>query len=190
MEQDAQENVYRKTAGIAGIITIIMGVVLAGAFPVSSPKMPEGFFTPIIAFEFIETTTETKELLAWDNTSQRTELIAAMRLGIKLDYVFMSAYTMFLGLFSWVCYKISKQRMYVLGVVVAPIIWVADVIENFQLLNIMTNLLVGESISSELELLNIFTWIKWGGIALIFSLQLLLLLIDRLLMKCFQCRLS
>ena len=170
VEQEGQANSFKRTAGIAGIITIVMGVVLAGAFPVSSPEMPEGFFTPIIAFEFIETATETKKLLAWDDASQRTELIEAMRLGMKLDYVFMSAYTLFLGLFSWVCYKISKQRRYVFGVAIAPIVWAADGIENLQLLNIMSNLLAGEPISSELELLNIFTWIKWGGIALIFSL--------------------
>lgn len=169
MEQNVQENSFKRTAGIAAIITIVMGIVLAGAFPVSSPEMPEGFFTPIIAFEFIETATEAKKLLAWDNTSQRTELIEAMRLGIKLDYVFMSAYSFFLGLFSWVCYKTSKQRRYLFGVVIAPVVWVADGIENFQLLNIMSNLLAEESIFFELQLLSTFTWIKWGGIGLIFT---------------------
>ena len=169
MEQGAQGVSFKRTAGKAGIVTILLGVILAGAFPVSSPEMPEGFFTPIIAFEFIETKDEVEKLLAWDNTVQRTGLIDAMRFGIKLDYVFMSAYSLFLGLFSWVCYKISQKRMYITGVVIAPIVWIADGIENLQLLNIMSNLLAEESISFELELLSIFTWIKWGGIAVIFT---------------------
>lgn len=169
VEQGAQGGSFKRTAGIAGIVTILMGIILAGAFPVSSPEMPEGFFTPIIAFEFIETKDEIEKLLAWDNTVQRTGLIDAMRFGIKLDYVFMSAYSLFLGLFSWVCYKISQKRMYLTGVVIAPIVWIADGIENLQLLNIMSNLLVEESIAVELELLSIFTWIKWGGIAVIFT---------------------
>jgi len=169
VEQGAQGVSFKRTAGIAGIVTILLGVILAGAFPVSSPEMPEGFFTPIIAFEFIETKDEVEKLLAWDNTVQRTGLIDAMRFGIKLDYVFMSAYSLFLGLFSWVCYKISQKRMYITGVVIAPIVWIADGIENLQLLNIMSNLLAEESISFELELLSIFTWIKWGGIAVIFT---------------------
>jgi len=169
LKQSAQGNAFKRTAGIAGVVTILMGIMLAGAFPVSSPEMPEGFFTPIIAFEFIETKDEIEKLLAWDNAVQRTDLIDAMRFGIKLDYVFMSAYSLFLGLFCWVCYRISKKRVYLTGVVIAPIVWIADGIENLQLLNIMSNLLAEESISFELEFLSIFTWIKWGGIAVIFT---------------------
>jgi len=168
--QKPQGNSFKGTAGIAGVITILMGIVLTGVFPVSSPEMPKGFFTPIIAFEFIETKAEVKKLLAWDNSSQRADLIEAMRLGTTLDYVFMSAYSLFLGLFSWACYKKSPKRRYLVGVVIAPIIWVADGVENLQLLNIMTNLLAEESISYQLELLSLFTWIKWGGIAVTFSL--------------------
>lgn len=170
MEQQTQGNSFKTAAGIAGIVTIILGIGLAGVFPVSSPGMPQGFFTPIIAFEFIETQEEVKKLLAWDNTVQRSGLIDAMRFGIKLDYLFMSAYSVFLGLFSWGCYRVSQKRVYLTGIVIAPIVWVADGIENFQLLNIMSHLLAEESIAVELELLSISTWIKWGGIAVIFSI--------------------
>ena len=168
--QKPQGNPFKRTAGIAGVITILMGIVLAGAFPVSSPEMPKGFFTPIIAFEFIETKAEVEKLLAWGNTSERTDLIEAMRLGIALDYVFMCAYSLFLGLFCCVCYRKSQKRRYLVGVLAAPIVCIADGIENLQLLNIMTNLLAEEAISFQLELLSISTWIKWGGIAVIFSL--------------------
>jgi len=41
--------------GYVGLLVIIMSVTLVIIFPSKASKMPDGFFTPIIAFEFIQT---------------------------------------------------------------------------------------------------------------------------------------
>lgn len=42
-------------AGIVGLLVIVMSIVLLAVFPSKAVRLPDGFFTPIIAFEFIET---------------------------------------------------------------------------------------------------------------------------------------
>jgi len=131
--------------------------------------MPDGFYTPIIAFEFVQTRQEVIQLFDWADKAQHQQMIEKMDLGNQLDYFYMLAYSSFLFLFSTRCAKLTGQKIYYLGAVIAIIVLFSDAIENQQLLSMTTKL--GEAnMDKELFLLNLFTWFKWGGITLILVL--------------------
>jgi hypothetical protein len=56
----------------------------------------------------------------------------------------------------------NKVKMGYLGAIISVIIGLADVVENIQLLTILEKLDLSATYQTELSLLNIWTWIKWG----------------------------
>ena len=153
--------------GYLGLAFIMMSVLLLFVFPTKAPSLPEGFCTPIIAFEFIQTKTEVIEIFGGEYITMRNEMARAMDLGNRLDYVYMCLYSAFLMMVSVTCARLSKNKYYYAGVVLTLVVLAADALENVQLLGITANLSTG-NFDYQLRLLHLFTWIKWGGIALIF----------------------
>jgi hypothetical protein len=153
--------------GYLGLAVIAMSVVLLFVFPSKVPSLPEGFFTPIIAFEFVQSSDEVFQMFGGSDLPGRNNMKDAMDLGNRLDYAYMGLYSMFLLLFSTTCAKIAKNPYYYAGAVIALVVLAGDAMENIQLLGITANLSIGD-FSPYLEPLQIFTWIKWGGIGLIF----------------------
>jgi len=160
------EKPFIKT-GYLGLCIIIMSLVLLFAFPANTPHIPEGFFTPILAFEFIETQQDVLSLFGYENKSLRDELIRKMNLGNYLDYIFMTLYTMFISFFSISCFKITKKKIFLIPVFLSLLILICDAFENVQLLSITNKIDTG---AFEKELINLyfFTWIKWLSIPICF----------------------
>ena len=50
------------TVGYVGIILLALGLFLMSSFPKYVPYMADGFKTPIIYFEFVETIEQTQQL--------------------------------------------------------------------------------------------------------------------------------
>ena len=153
--------------GYVGLAVIAMSVVLLWVFPAKAPLLPQGFFTPIIAFEFVQTPDEVFQMFGGADPIVRSEMKDAMDLGNRLDYIYMCLYSMFLALFSITCARISKDSYYYIGAALAFVVLAGDAMENVQLIGITANLTTGD-IAPYLGLLHMFTWIKWGGLALIF----------------------
>jgi len=153
--------------GFIGIAVVVMSIVLLSVFPSRSPSMPKGFFTPIIAFEFIESSEEVHQLFGEKNSPERQDMARAMDRGNRLDFIYMLLYSSFLFAFSIQCSREREQRIFYLGAVISIIVLAGDFMENLQLLEI-TSRLQGGSFDGELMALKIFTWQKWGGIATIF----------------------
>jgi len=153
--------------GCIGLAVIAMSVVLLFVFPSKAQWMPKGFFTPIIAFEFIQSPEEVLQMFGGTDLFIQNKMVNAMDLGNHLDYMYMCLYAMFLFLFSTTCAKIAKNPYYYAGAALALAVLAGDALENIQLIGITANLSTGDIMSS-LRLLMIYTWIKWGGIALIF----------------------
>jgi hypothetical protein len=154
-------------AGYLGLSVIAMSIVLLFIFPSKAPSLPEGFITPIIAFEFIQSPDEVFQMFGGADLAVQNKMVDAMDLGNRLDYVYMCLYSMFLLLFSTTCAKIAKKPYYYAGAVIALAVLAGDAMENIQLLGITENLSTGD-IEPFLGLLYLFTWIKWGGLALVF----------------------
>ena len=84
-----------------------MGSVLLMVFPSKAPWMMDGFFTPVIAFEFIQSQSEVYQLFGLPGSLDQLPMgqmmsqemtqamIKAMDLGNRLDYIFMVLYTLF-----------------------------------------------------------------------------------------------
>jgi len=148
-----------------------MAGVLLVVFPSKAPWMMDGFFTPVIAFEFIQSPGEVYQLFGLpgspDQLFMSQAMIKAMDLGNRLDYIFMVLYASFLFFFSFVCAKNTGQKHYYSACILSIVILIADIMENIQLLRITAKIII-DDFGKELFLLHWFTWIKWGGITIVF----------------------
>ena len=153
--------------GFLGLLVIGMSIVLLMVFPSKAPWMMDGFFTPIIAFEFVQSQSEVYQLFGLPDSPDQLSMIKAMDFGNRLDYIYMVLYTSFLFFFSFVCAKNTGQKYYYAGSMLSFVILVADALENIQLLRI-TAKITSQDLGKELSLLHCFTWIKWGGITVVF----------------------
>jgi hypothetical protein len=158
-------------SGIIGILLIITSLVLMKVFPSQAPKLPDGFFTPILAFEFAISRQEIENLFGEPQSDYRKSMVAAMDLGNRLDYAYMILYSSFLFGFSITCARLSRNRRYYFAALVSVLVLVGDAMENIQLFGITRKLADG-GFEKELQLLFYFTWLKWGGLALVFLILL------------------
>jgi hypothetical protein len=161
--------------GIAGLLMIAMSIGLLAIFPPKAPNMPDGFFTPIIAFEFIETRAEVVAMFTQKDDAGRESInepmLAAFDLGNRLDYIYMVLYSGFLMMFSLTCAKLSGKKYFYAATALSLFVLACDALENIQLLGITAYLRSGMTMGDlEALLVNLsrFTWMKWGGIAAIF----------------------
>lgn len=154
-------------SGIIGICVILCSVVLLLVFPGRASKLPHGFVTPIIAFEFIQTPQEVLDLFGPQGTIDHARLVKAFDLGNRIDFLYMALYCAFLFVFSMKVARLRGKRVYRLGGVLSLLILAGDLLENVLLLGITARLPTG-AFDTQLMLLRFFTWQKWGGIALVF----------------------
>lgn len=156
-------------SGILGLGSIVMTVALSlvGARPTA--PLPSGFITPILAFEFATTELEVQSLFAPVGQPAGDAVRAAMDRVNRLDFLYIALYGGCLLAFAMVCGRVTGERRYDAAAALAVGIMAADVLENMQLLTI-TRLLGVESIAANLAWLRLFTWLKWGGLALWFLL--------------------
>ncbi|RLD65922.1 MAG: hypothetical protein DRI95_07625 [Bacteroidetes bacterium] len=154
------------TAGYVGIILILLGLFLMSTFPKYVPYMADGFQTPVIFFEFVQTVEETQQMFGMTNGLLPDDnLIQKMDYGNKIDFIYALVYSLFLFLFAQKLVKISGKKFYTAVMVLAVIAFVFDCLENIKLITITENIESG-SYQNELETLIVLTWIKRGALAL------------------------
>jgi hypothetical protein len=144
-----------------------MSIVLLCVFPSRLPSLPRGFFTPIIAFEFVRTADDVETIFGPADSPQRPEIVRAMDLGNRLDYIYMVLYAAFLAVFSRTCARITGRKLFYIPMGLAGVALAADALENIQLLGITANL-ASMDIGRYLARLHLMTWAKWGSLALVF----------------------
>lgn len=154
-------------SGVIGILVIICSLTLMKVFPSQAPEMPDGFMTPILAFEFVISPQEVEALFGEPNSGFRHAMVAAMDLGNRLDYIYMVLYSLFLFTFSVTCARTRKNPQYYLAALASLLVLAGDALENVQLLGITAKLAEG-GFDRELKMLFYFTWLKWGGLVFIF----------------------
>jgi hypothetical protein len=155
--------------GIIGLLGIVIGMVIGGFFPKSAVKMPDGFKTPVLAFEFIQTKQEVYDMFGADDTPERQALVQAMDRGNNWDYLYMAAYSAFLAALALAIRKETGKAFFYIAASVAVAILASDFFENRQLFQITANLASG-NFEDALSRLVVITWLKWGGLALFFVL--------------------
>jgi hypothetical protein len=160
-----------KKIGFLGLIVIAMSIMLTTVFPSKTPWMMDGFLTPIMAFEFVQSQNEVNQLFGLTDLPEQQSItqsiIRDMNFGNQLDYIYMVLYASFLFFFSLVCAGITGQKQYYAASIISIVILFADAFENIQLLSI-TSKINHLDFTKELTLLHRFTWVKWGGLAIFF----------------------
>lgn len=149
-------------SSLLGLVTILIGLLMAFIFPVNL-ELPDGFFTPIIAFEFAALPSDLSYLMGED--AQTASSREAMMRGLYLDMVFPFCYAGFLALLL-VRQAVTGYRVALLGVPFAIAIIPLDIRENLTLLSILAELTDPVALEILLARLAIDTWLKWGAIAL------------------------
>ncbi len=157
-------------SGILGLGAVIMTLVLSAIGPRPVAPLPAGFITPVLAFEFAETEEEVAALFAPLGQPAGDAVRVAMDTVNRLDFLYIALYGGCLLGFALTSFRLTGQRFYRLAAVLAVAIMAADVLENIQLLGI-TRHLGAQPIDQRLTLLRLFTWLKWGGLALWFLLM-------------------
>lgn len=157
-------------SGILGLGAVVMTLVLSAVGPRPAAPLSAGFMTPVLAFEFAETEAEVAALFAPGGQPAGDAVRAAMDRVNRLDFLYIALYGGCLLAFALTCARLTGQRLYFLAAALAVAIMAADVLENVQLLAI-TRDLGARSIDDLLTRLRLFTWLKWGGLALWFLLM-------------------
>lgn len=144
-------------------LTAIM--IWMNAYQPPQDLAPEGYGSTILAFEFATSKAELDEVLDPLSAQQ----LDGLDMVNYIDFGYMIAYSLFLlGVFL-VTKKLSNQKYLLIGMILCGIALFADAFENIQLLDI-TKLYRAESPSesydSMLSNLFIFTWLKWGALAI------------------------
>lgn len=162
--------------GLVGLLVFAGAYTLKNVFPSEAPYLAPRFSTPIVFFEFIQSPVEVFDFFGitdYDFDSQK--FIKKMDNGNKLDFGFALIYSTFLFLFFRKLAEESEQKWYRAGMVLAILAFIGDVLENIQLLSITANLQSGD-FEQYIKLLFVFTWIKWGSLAIGFAIYALWLL--------------
>lgn len=155
-----------RISGIIGLGVIAVSLVLLLLAPGETGPLPPGFTTPILAFEFAETAADVEALFAPAGSAVRAAMVTAVTRGTWLDFLYMLLYSAFLFTFCATCVRLTGNRFYYVGSVLALVALTADALENVQLLSIMGSL--GGDFTSPLRWLKFFTWLKWGSLAFTF----------------------
>jgi hypothetical protein len=130
---------------------------------------PEGFQSFIVAFEFAKTPEQIHQLF----NGFTSEIFRNINIGNYIDFGFMATYSMFLVLFFQKAAKTFNKKWLLFGIPLSVIVLLADVTENFFLLKITgiyTPVIADSELTPVLQKLHIATWIKWGGLSVIFAL--------------------
>lgn len=155
-----------KFATFLGFLLLILSIVLLVVNPKAQGNLPKGFFTPVIAFEFIQTS---GELTQFFKVSQVTQYETTMLTGNYIDYGFMVLYTLFLLAVAIGIQRISGVNAMWVAILLCFTALLGDAMENIQIHQLIKHHRSAD-LQHPLYLLNIFTWLKWGSIASVFLL--------------------
>ncbi len=126
--------------------------------------------SPMIEFEFVNNQQDVEAIFGGFNNYDENIISALLEFN-DYDIIFMIVYSVFLILLFLSFYKNKANKVFVVAIVLAVIAGVFDFMENTQLNQIMFNTLIGENYIQNIDLLKIYTWIKWFALAGAFAIS-------------------
>ncbi len=145
---------------LAGVCTIALGIIMVFVFPMKA-DLPQGFKTPIIAFEFAKNEADLSYLSGQGEVEKANR--EKMDAGHQWDLLFPFAYGGFIALLLFQL-VLRGHPIAWLGLPIAILIIPFDINENLTLLSITDALSNAGSVEVLLSRLQIATWLKWGAI--------------------------
>lgn len=164
-------NNYLKTHPFAGIGMLAIPMLFYTiSMEIFFPKTnPEGFQSFIIAFEFARTPDQIHQLF----NGFTSDIFRNINIGNYIDFGFLCTYSMFLVLFFKKAAQTFNKKWLLAGVPLSLVVMLADIVENVYLLKIIgiyTPLVTDSELIPLLNKLHFATWLKWGGLSVIFAL--------------------
>lgn len=147
----------------SGIGIIVVSNILKMFFPSSVAWLPEGFSSPILAFEFLQTNREVLQFFG-PASPERDAWVTGMNRGHQVDYLYLVVYGLFLASWGLLGFRKTGNKLFYGIIVLAVVAALSDLMENLQLVNIASNLDAG-TFETPLKRLFLFTWLKWGSLA-------------------------
>lgn len=152
---------FRACARVS-LVLVVASLAILAVFPASMGELPEGFKTPIIAFELARSPAEIEAMFGLPGSAERAEWVRAMDLGNSVDFGFLLIYGSLLAL-AGRAFRLTGARSAVIAEVGGVVAALADALENVHLLRITGSL--GQVDAATVSALAVFTWLKWGSIA-------------------------
>jgi len=149
-------------SALAGLSTIGIGLLLLFTFP-GKADLPEGFRTPIIAFEFAKTEADLSFLAGNGQAAKMNR--EKMDAGHRWDMVFPFAYGGFLSLLLLQLIACGHRLAWI-GIPFSLLVIPFDINENFTLMKITEALHNSSPVGESLAELHTATWLKWGAIGI------------------------
>jgi hypothetical protein len=147
-------------SGILGIGAILGPLLFALIGPREIGPMVPGFISPVIAFEFAESGAEVWDLFRPVGSAEAMDRVN------RWDFLYMVVYNLFLFTFAMGLAHMTGRRYFYIPAALAGLILVGDVMENVQLLALTyETTLDGNFYDPYLARLRVYTWLKWGGLA-------------------------
>jgi len=159
-------NQYFKIARVAAFLLVITAIIMATRLTKSENNLPNGFYTPIIALEFIQTTQEVQQFFTVKDIAAYEE---DLLFGNNADYAFMLFYSTLLFFIALDILKVTRSKWMYVVMFLCVVMLLSDALENMQIAQIILFYKTA-SIVGFLCKLSIFTWLKWSSIALSFLL--------------------
>ena len=147
---------------IIGLLLIPL-LYLINSYSPPPEKAPSNYNSVILAFEFVSDDSELKEVLS-PLTAQEIRDLDSLN---KVDFGFMVMYGIFILSVILKFRKLHNQEWLKYAAALAVVIVIADLLENLQLLSLTEAYRSGVVDSQNtIDLLAIFTWTKWGLLAI------------------------
>ena len=151
-----------------GVAMFITSIVLQFVNPVDMDNLMEGFMTPVLAFEFMNSASETAALF---NVEAPGIYRNDFMLGNTVDYLFMFFYSVFLGFTALGIIRETGIKILWIAVLLSVLIFFFDLLENVTMASIVAAYFNGdELVDSFYGNLQLFTWLKWGSLSAVFLL--------------------
>lgn len=147
--------------GYIGISAAAVIIVMQTVFAVQAG----GFNSAILRFEFAKTPADVLNIFYEGGFDHA--LIRAVNTANVIDFLFMAVYSIFLLAFVNKIYELNKQKVFLYAIALVPLIFLTDLLENFQMYAIAGKLVDG-GFERNILWLRIFTWIKWMSLAVVF----------------------
>ncbi|MEQ9377054.1 MAG: hypothetical protein RIG68_17825 [Imperialibacter sp.] len=145
-------------------LVVCLGLMRSVSLPNEKARPP--YNSLIIALEFVHSAVDVANTL---EVLSREEIMGLDRVNY-FDFIFMAVYSSFLSLFIYKLGVVSNQPAVKSMAWAGLIIFTSDLLENVMMLSITSKYLDGGmSFSPYTSFLPLFTWAKWGLLAVIFA---------------------
>lgn len=146
-----------------GIVMLVLGAVVITLFPASGGPYPAGYGEPVIAFEFAQTPQEVQTVLGFETRADWEAVRKSMRVGTIWDFPFLCVYTFFMLSFFQAAKRQTGHALYKFFAAIAFIAGAADLIENMQALQILSDI----ALSQGAALMHYFVKAKFMALGLV-----------------------